>query len=219
MTLSITDLCSRFGVAPATVERWIRQGKIPSFSRGGSFRFREQDIDKWAARQNIRLNRPDGCSDTSSDNGTTLVQAFESGAVYHDIKGADKDAVLSGCVERMAPIPEDFKQDVLERIQQREAAMSTGIGSGVAIPHSREPLPYLRSSMIITCFPESPVPYDALDGKPVKILFFLLSTSLSHHLPLLSALSKCMKDGQFLEFIDSRPGSEALLEKIQSFGI
>lgn len=152
MTLSTNDLCSLFGVAPATVDRWVRQGKIPSLVQDGSPRFRKKDIEKWAARQNIRLNFHGGHDGAGTTNeATPLVQAFENGAVYHDIPGVDKDAVLYGCVEQMAQIPENFKQDFFERIKLREAAMSTGIGQGVAIPHSRDPLPYLPSSMIITC--------------------------------------------------------------------
>lgn len=193
MPVSIDDLCRSFGVSPATVERWGRQGKIPASRKDGQLWFRRKDIEKWAASQNIRLAQPGRRGDAAADNQPTLAQAFENGGVYRNIQGTDKASVIQGCIEGMDIIPGDFKRDLLDRIMEREAAMSTGMGNGIAVPHPREPVVYLPCSAIVSCIPAEPVDFGALDGRPVGILFFLLSTSLSHHLPLLSALSGCLK--------------------------
>ena len=214
MTLSINDITAIFGVGADTVERWVRQGRIAAFRQDGSLRFRKKDIDQWAARQNIRLKLPDSPGAQDRERVPTLVQAMENGGVYHDIEGEDKESVLAACIEAMELIPGDFKLDLLERIKEREAAMSTGIGNGTAIPHPREPVSYLPKSAIVTCFLKSPVAFDALDGQPVHRIFFLLSTSLPHHLPMLSSLSRCLKENRFLSIIDSRPDLNTLIQEM-----
>lgn len=210
MPLSIDDLCLCFGVSQATVERWIRQGKIPSSRKNGQQWFTRKDIEKWATTQNIRLNPPDRRNAVSREKNPTLSQAFQNGGVYRGIKGSTKDEVIRECIDKMEIIPGDFKRDLVDKILEREAAMSTGMGKGIAVPHPRDPLVYLPCSAVITCIPAAPVDFDALDGKPVTILFFLLSTSLSHHLPLLSALSGCLKKAGPLA------PPETLLEEIKA---
>jgi PTS system nitrogen regulatory IIA component len=219
MTLSINDLTCYFGVGADTVERWVRQGRIPAFRQDGSLRFRKKDIDKWAAQQNIRLRRLDTPGDEPEEPVPSLLQAMENGGVCPDIKGKDKDAVISACIEKMDFIPQDFKQDLVERIGEREEAMSTGIGNGIAIPHPREPVSYLPRSAIVTCFLASPIEFKAMDTKPVHTIFFLLSTSLTHHLPLLSSLSRCLKDQRFLNCLESRPDLNTLIQEIQPLGV
>ncbi len=209
MVLSIDDLCQCFGVSAGTVERWGRQGKIPSSTKNGQLWFRRKDIEKWADSQNIKLDRPGRQPHSSRDPQTTLAQAFKNGQVCRDIQGTDKTALIQNCIDAMDIIPQNFKRDLKERILERETAMSTGMGNGIAVPHPREPLVYLPCSAIVTCIPEVPVDFGALDGKPVNILFFLLSNALAHHLPLLSGLSGCLKKTGVPEH------PERLLEKIR----
>ena len=215
MALSINDLTSYFGVGADTVERWVRQGRIPAFREDGSLRFRKKDIDKWAARQNIRLRHLDNTESSAEEPVPTLCQAMENGGVCADIEGCDKAAVISACIEKMDLIPVDFKQDLLKRIMEREEAMSTGVGNGIAIPHPREPLSYLPKSAIVTCFLKAPIDFKALDDRPVHIVFFLLATSLTHHLPLLSSLSRSLKDQKFLNCLESRPDLNTLLRELE----
>lgn len=219
MTLSINDLSSYFGVNPDTVERWVRQGRIPAFRQDGNLRFRKKDIDKWAAQQNIRLRQPGSPEPSGQDAVPSLVQAMENGGVYQGIEGGDKSSAIAACIESMDLIPGDFKEDLLDRINEREEAMSTGIGNGIAIPHPREPLSYLSRSAIVTCFLKSPVAFSAVDGKPVHLLFFLLSTSLTHHLPMLSSLSRCLKESRFVTLLQSRPDGAALIRQMKEMDL
>ncbi|HEU4830210.1 MAG TPA: PTS sugar transporter subunit IIA [Gemmatimonadales bacterium] len=63
-------------------------------------------------------------------------------------------------------------EDVVTAVREREAVLSTGIGHGVAIPHGRSPtVPEL--AIVCGSTPE-PVPFDAIDGEPVRIFFMLV---------------------------------------------
>ena len=216
MTISITELSKYLGVSPATIERWVKQGKLMAYRRGDdNLEFHTRDVEKWAAKQNIRLSMPNKDLDLP-EPAVSLAQAVRNGGVYTGIQGEDKTSVLQACVEKVTSIPEDFKQDLLERLLDREKALSTGIGNGIAIPHPRNPLSYLPEPLVQVCFLDRPVDYQALDNHPVSILFIILSNTLKSHLPLLSSLSMCLRDKEFSTFLSSQPDLDSLSGRIET---
>lgn len=64
------------------------------------------------------------------------------------------------------------RDEILESLRRREETQSTGIGSGLAIPHARI-AGYRGMTISIATFRE-PVPYDSLDGQPVSIAWMIL---------------------------------------------
>ncbi len=89
----------------------------------------------------------------------------------------------------------DF-DDVLAAVEERETVLSTGIGFGVAIPHGRSPtLPELA---VVCGSTVEPVPFDAIDGQPVR-LFFLLAgpeRSAGQHVKALGRLARLIRGEQ-----------------------
>jgi PTS system nitrogen regulatory IIA component len=214
MTLSVFDLSTYLGVNPDTIKRWVRQGKLPVLPKGTDLRFEKKALEKWADLHNIRLNLSDKKSGEKQNQiGVTLSQALQNGGIYSDIQGNDVVTVLASCVKKIPQVPDDFKPDLLDRLVERENAFSTGVGNGMAIPHPRQQLSYLPHPMITVNFLASPVDYNALDGQPVFLLFCILCPSLQYHLHLLSALSFCLRDKDFIRFLKSRPQMDQLVEK------
>lgn len=83
--------------------------------------------------------------------------------------------------------------DVLRAVQEREAVLSTGIGYGIAIPHGKSSaVPELRLAAGRT---RDPVDYDALDGRPVRLLFLLVGpeTAAGPHIKALSRISRIVR--------------------------
>ena len=216
MKLSVSDLSKYLGVVPGTIERWVRQGKLPASREGGNYRFRTGELQKWASKNNICLNIFDkGVVEKKIESDISLYRAVENGGVYFDISGNDVPSVLKAFLEKISILPDDFKADLFDRLIEREQALSTGIGNGIAIPHPRVQLGYLKEPLVAVCFPENPVDYNALDRKPVTTLFLILCPDLKLHLHLLSSLSFCLRDKSFIQFLKSRPGQKALVEKIE----
>lgn len=81
------------------------------------------------------------------------------------------------------------REDVLRRLTEREAAVSTGIGNGVAIPHTR--MDEIDDFMVFALVSPNGVKFEALDKRPVKIFFVVLAPAakVSEHLKLLAGLS------------------------------
>ncbi|HEY9102414.1 PTS sugar transporter subunit IIA [Chitinimonas sp.] len=79
---------------------------------------------------------------------------------------------------------------IAQRLMERERLGSTGLGKGVAIPHAR--LAGLQVPLAVFIRPESPIPFDAPDGKPVGELFLLLVPEHANqdHLQLLAAAAR-----------------------------
>lgn len=83
--------------------------------------------------------------------------------------------------------------DVLQAILERERQFPTGIGYGVAVPHGKTPA--LASLAVVAGTSPVPVPYETVDGEPVR-LFFLLAGPESQagaHVKVLSRISRLVR--------------------------
>jgi nitrogen PTS system EIIA component len=127
-----------------------------------------------------------------------LVEALQAGGIYYRVGGKDKESVLRAVVDVLR-LPEEVDRDFLLRVLlAREALESTGIGDGIAIPHVRNPVVlHVTRPLITLCFLEHAVEFGALDGKPVTIVFSLISPTVRAHLRLLSRLSFALQDPSF----------------------
>jgi mannitol/fructose-specific phosphotransferase system IIA component (Ntr-type) len=84
-------------------------------------------------------------------------------------------------------------EEVLQAILERERQFPTGIGYGVAVPHGKTPA--LASLVVVAGTTPAPVPYETVDGEPVR-LFFLLAGPESHagtHVKALSRISRLVR--------------------------
>ena len=218
MEILISELCKSLGVSRTTIERWIRQGKLPVSKKGSAYGFHARDLKNWATKNHISLNlEPRPLQGPATEAQVSLSAALGTGGVYHHIDtGPDVPSVIKACVERIKAVPDDCRTNLVQQLIKREEALSTGVGGGIAIPHPRTPLKYLEQPMVAACFLKSPVNYHALDNRPVSILFFILFPELKFHLHLLSSLSFCLRNRQFSEFLKTSPEQSDLIEKIDA---
>ena len=83
--------------------------------------------------------------------------------------------------------------DVLQAVLERERQFPTGIGYGVAVPHGKTPA--LPNVIAVAGTTRTPVPYETVDGEPVR-LFFLLAGPESQagtHVKALSRISRLVR--------------------------
>ena len=83
--------------------------------------------------------------------------------------------------------------EVLQAILERERQFPTGIGYGVAVPHGKTPA--LAHLVVVAGSTPAPVPYETVDGQPVR-LFFLLAGPESQagaHVKALSRISRLVR--------------------------
>lgn len=146
---------------------------------------------------------------------TSLADRIRLGGVYKDIDGSSSSEVVRIALEAM-PLPTLVDRDVLySAIMEREALTSTAIGYGIALPHPRNPIiSSMQDERVATVFLKHPIEFDALDGKPVFILFFIFSASSKSHLVVLSRLSFLCRTTEFQSFLGTKPSVEALADYV-----
>ena len=83
----------------------------------------------------------------------------------------------------------------------------------MALPHVRNPAVLeIATPSVCLCFLEAPVPFDALDGKPVKVLFAPLSPNIRVHLHLLSRISFALRNPKFKALLTSEGRRDEILD-------
>ncbi len=223
MRMSINDLANCLDLPASTVDRWIRQGRIPVRRSSGACDVEVPALQRWAASKQLPFNlsgdQPGSAPAVRDEDApVSLAQAMTRGGVCHGIHGKDVPTVLTAAVNCVADFDTSEKASLLAALLDRERLTSTGIGNGVAIPHPRAPLtkPHIRPQ-ITTCFLSEPVDFCAVDDRPVFVLFILISDSVQTHLHLLSRLAYGLRDKAFIEVLQTRPDEAALLAHIAEF--
>jgi PTS system nitrogen regulatory IIA component len=148
-------------------------------------------------------------------SAVSLASLVERGGVYYNIGGSAPAAALKESVRALVLPKSVDKPALLKAVLEREALMPTAIGNGVAIPHPRNPIvddPSLQRVAVL--FLKSPLPYDALDRKPVSVLFLILSSDAKSHLGILAAVSYFCQSKAFLDLLATRPSTGELVEYI-----
>ena len=107
-------------------------------------------------------------------------------------------------------------RDVFESLCARERLGSTGLGNGVAIPHGR----VNGSSAVQAVFVRlsKPLAFDAIDGKPVDLLFALAipENCTSDHLKLLSHIAEQFSDMDLLAKLRSAEDANELIDLLSN---
>lgn len=99
---------------------------------------------------------------------------------------------------------------VTDNLFARESLGTTGLGYGVAVPHGR--IEGLKMPMAAFVRLLTPVPFEAPDGKPVNLLFFLLipQNVTQQHLEILSEIASMFSDNACRTFLSNEPGKEKI---------
>ncbi|HRK23659.1 MAG TPA: PTS IIA-like nitrogen regulatory protein PtsN [Beijerinckiaceae bacterium] len=89
------------------------------------------------------------------------------------LKANSKKQALQELAELAARDTGLSERDVFDALLQRERLGSTGIGSGIAIPHSRMP----QAKRLFGAFArlDKPIDFESVDGIPVDLVFVLLA--------------------------------------------
>jgi PTS system nitrogen regulatory IIA component len=105
---------------------------------------------------------------------------------------------------------------IFESLLSREKLGTTALGDGVAIPHGRAACCEEVTAVFILL--ESPVDYDAPDGKPVDIIFAILVPEHAHaeHLKSLAQIAEVLSDSKTVCQIRNAHSSEALFNILES---
>lgn len=141
---------------------------------------------------------------------TDLSVRLELAAVRECADIGDKDDVL----RKISSIGQDCygldSDMILAGLKAREALGSTGFGRSIAIPHAK--LASLDHCVGIFLRLVKPASFDAHDGKPVDLIFALLSPERGgvEHLKALASVSRFLRDEHMVAKLRGASGQDAL---------
>lgn len=127
-----------------------------------------------------------------------LEEILTSSRCYCKIDGVSKKRLLNKISELVSKdIPDLDSAEVFDALMAREQLGTTGLGNGIAIPHCR-----MTDCEKIVCALislDQPIDFDALDGKPVDLLFVLIVPALKtdEHVQTLAGLAALFNDEDF----------------------
>jgi PTS system nitrogen regulatory IIA component len=131
-------------------------------------------------------------------------------AIKTGLPGGNKRSLLQQLANIAAHRLELDAAAVLASLAEREQLGSTGFGQGVAIPHGK--IDGLGQIYGLFARLAEPVDYKAIDGRPVDLVFLLLSPpdAGAEHLKALAAISRVTRHGPILEKMRGARSRDAL---------
>ena len=113
------------------------------------------------------------------------------------LESNDRESVLGelvNCIPELADRPE-ARETLLRALHEREQLHSTGIGDGIALPHSRNALVGLVDTPVVVFGRHSQgIAYDAPDAIPARLFFLVVAPTVTQHLAILARLIRLLHD-------------------------
>jgi PTS system nitrogen regulatory IIA component len=135
-------------------------------------------------------------------------------AVVPDLPAANKEGVIRAMVESLRAAGQ-FRgadlEDIIRAILKREFLGSTGIGRGVAIPHTKHnSVERLVGTVALS---HKGIAFDSLDGEPVHVFVLLISPQdrPGDHLRALENVSRSLRDDNFVRALRGATTREEII--------
>ena len=139
-------------------------------------------------------------------------------AIRAELKADDKEAVLweiTSALVEAGKIAEEHRESIVKAILKREELGSTGIGRGIAVPHTKHPsVERLVGTVGVST---NGVDFNSLDGEKVQLFFLLISPPdrPGDHLRALENISRHLRDEMFCKFLKQSKNAEDIQQLLE----
>lgn len=139
-------------------------------------------------------------------------------AIKAELAAGDKESVireLVGALIAAGQIQEAEHDSIVKAIMKREELGSTGIGRGVAVPHTKHPsVDRLIGTVGVS---QEGIDFQSLDGEKVQLFFLLVSPPdrPGDHLRALENISRQLRDDTFCRFLKQAKTSDDIRQLLE----
>ncbi len=139
-------------------------------------------------------------------------------AIKAELAAYDKEEVIQELVDSLiaAEALDDGERDsIIKAIMKREELGSTGIGRGIAVPHTKHPsVDKLVGTVGVS---SEGVDFNSLDGEKVQLFFLLISPidRPGDHLRALENISRQLRDDTFCRFLKQAKSAEDIQQLLE----
>jgi len=146
-----------------------------------------------------------------------LTKILQPSCIKVPLEGKDKKSVITELVDLLNENGLLLDRDVaLEAVLAREQTKSTGIGSGIAIPHGK--CQAVKELVMSVGIAPEPIDFDSVDGKPVSIIILLVSPAdqTGPHIQALARISRLMLDEEFRKKLEQAVSADEVYELLSA---
>ncbi len=146
-----------------------------------------------------------------------LTQILQQKCVKVPLEGKDKESVITEMVELLDANGVLLDKEIaLDAVFTREHTRSTGIGSGIAIPHGK--CKAVKELVMAFGIASEGIDFVSVDGKPVTIVILLVSPAdqTGPHIQALARISRLMLDEEFRQSLEKSTSSDELYELLNN---
>ncbi len=146
-----------------------------------------------------------------------LTQILQLTCVKVPLEGKDKQSVITELVDLLDTSGSLLDRNVvLEAVLAREQTRSTGIGSGIAIPHGK--CKAVKELVMAIGVAGKGIDFASVDGKPVTTIFLLVSPvdQTGPHIQALARISRLMLDEQFKQGLEKTTSADEVYELLNN---
>jgi PTS system fructose-specific IIA component/PTS system nitrogen regulatory IIA component len=145
-------------------------------------------------------------------------------AINAGLEADDKESVIREMIQSLidaGKLGEEQVESIVSSVLKREELGSTGIGRGVAVPHTKHPS--VERLVATVAVSTDGVDFNSLDGEKVQLFFLLISPPdrPGDHLRALENISRQLRDDTFCKFLkqsSSAADIQQLLEEADNNG-
>jgi nitrogen PTS system EIIA component len=147
-----------------------------------------------------------------------LTDIVAADAVITDLKATTKDEAIREIVNSLraaGKVAPEHTDAIISAIMKREELGSTGIGRGVAVPHTKHGS--VDSIVATVALSVNGLDFAALDGDVVHILFLLISPPdrPGEHLRGLETITRHLKSDDFCSFLRQAKTKEQVIDLLK----
>jgi PTS system nitrogen regulatory IIA component len=139
-----------------------------------------------------------------------IIELLTPRGIIPQLRVSNKKQALQEVARRAALATGIAERRIYDVLIERERLGSTGIGSGIAVPHGK--LPELSRLFGLFARLDRPIPFEAIDDEPVDLIFLLLAPpdAGADHLKALARVSRLLRDRATCQKLRGAANADAL---------
>ncbi len=145
-------------------------------------------------------------------------QLVDGAALVAELVATNKDGALKellGAAQESGVFGAKIQKGLHKRMLDREAMGSTGLGNGVAVPHVKSE--GVDRVVLVLARSKKGLEWHAIDGRPVHILFLLVSPAAEPelHLQCLRWIATLARNADFRRFLLDAKDAKAMRDLLR----
>lgn len=219
---SLEELALFLGRDRREIEKLAQRGRIPGRKVQGEWQFQSTEITHWLEQEMREYSGAElqgfeqAQKDSEADIQCPVSSLLHPETVQVPLEARTKRSVLECLIEVAGRTWQIWKPaEILHAVREREEVMSTGFESGIAIPHTRNPVPdALGESIIAFGRTFSGIPFGAPKRQLSDLFFLVLCRDSKTHLHVLARLGRIIQIPGFIDDLRAADESATAYELI-----